>query len=659
MLLFPSELDSTNLASDARRLITTMRNRIQPNNYIGVAGVNLSGTKGDDYFAILSPYGLLMLRFFTEEQPINDASLSILRTVHLFAGLDALARLKTHSVLKNNAGNLCFPVRVLYVFPSCKEAPILNDPNCIEFWTNHCKTSAWTTEIRRASEDTIRTSLTYDIKSEADFSLPLPNNMIDVILNRIAPWCTIPKLVGNSNQSEPPTTANAYVPDVALSTTDSMVEVLRLEQSQIDIVNNLKNGHQLMLACAGSGKSVLLIAKCFKVASQDKKRKCLIVCYNKNLHDYYQWQIDEAGFRERNVDCYSYFQLCYHLLTKYNIPIPVRSANMSDDQFYQVMSQRTIDAINQGIITERYYGVFIDEVQVFEPSWYRMVYSLLEDPQGENHMWVICGDITQDVRKNMRNSRAPWQGEGLPNFTNRTLHIEKNYRNSKPINDLINLYAANVRRHIPESFKMSMDTYLRGKAFREGPAPRLVLFDECDAKKEAAAIVQAVRRMHDTQNIAYTDIAVLLYNKGIKKGQIDGYKHYSILSAVYLALRLDNIPCVQLAWAENRVPYAARDGVALISYQGVLGLDFRGIVVAGIPAIGARLDVANETKETIVDKNPELQGEYQLGFDSLYIACTRAKDSLTIVMPSPSVFRSTYTQIILDSMQEYQQLDSN
>ena len=201
---------------------------------------------------------------------------------------------------------------------------------------------------------------------------------------------------------------------------------------------------------------------------------------------------------------------------------------------------------------------------------------------------------------------------------------------------------------------MSMDTYLRGIAFREGPAPSLVLFDECDAKKEAAAIVQAVHHMHDKQNIAYTDIAVLLYNRGSKKGQITGYKHYSILSAVYLALALDNIPCVQLAWNDNRVPYAARDGVALISYQGVLGLDFRGVVVAGIPTIGARLDVANETRESIVDKSPELQGEYQLGFDSLYIACTRAKDSLTIVMPAPSVFNSTYTQILLDSIQEYQ-----
>lgn len=651
MLLFPSELDSTNLASDARRLITTMKNRIQPNNYIGVAGVNLSGTKGDDYFAILSPYGLLMLRFFTEEQPINDASLSILRTVHRFAGLDALARLKTHSVLKNTAGNLCFPVRVLYIFPSCKEAPVLSDTNNIEFWNAYCKTATWTTEIRRASEDTIRSSLATYNESQVDYTLPLQDKMINVILNRIAPWCTIPKLAGNDGKKDE-NASTATTLNSELSINDSMVEVLRLEQSQIDIVNNLKNGHQLMLACAGSGKSVLLIAKCIKIASQDKKRKCLILCYNQNLRDYYRWQIDEAGFRERNVECYSYFQLCYSLLTKYRVPIPVRTHNMTDDQFYQTMSQRTIDAINQGIITERYYGIFIDEVQVFEPSWYRMCYSLLEDPQGENHMWVICGDITQDVRKNMRNSRAPWQGEGLPSFTNRTLHIEKNYRNSKPINDFINLYAANVRKHIPESFKMSMDTYLRGTAFRDGPPPRLELFSERQVKAEATVIVEAVQRMHDKQNIAFTDIAVLLYNQS---GHVPGYRSYRILSAVHYGLAMKDIPCVRLAWSDNRVQYATRDGVALISYQGALGLDFRGIVVAGIPAIGARLGVASETKETIVDVSSELQGEYQLGFDALYIACTRAKDSLTIVMPSPSIYSSTYTQIILDSMQEYQQ----
>ena len=78
---------------------------------------------------------------------------------------------------------------------------------------------------------------------------------------------------------------------------DIAVRAFRLEPEQVNIVNKMTKGDQLILACAGSGKSVLLIAKCFKAARMNPDKKFLITCYNRNLQSLYV----SYGYRELYV----------------------------------------------------------------------------------------------------------------------------------------------------------------------------------------------------------------------------------------------------------------------------------------------------------------------------------------------------------------------
>ena len=88
--------------------------------------------------------------------------------------------------------------------------------------------------------------------------------------------------------------------------------------------------------------------------------------------------------------------------------------------------------------------------------------------------------------------------------------------------------------------------------------------------------------------------------------------------------------------------------------MGSLGIDFRGVVVCGIPIIGRRLGISDDTRETIAQKKPDQQVEYRNSFDALYVACSRAKESLAIVLPRPdSTFCSTYSRILQGSIDEY------
>ena len=133
-----------------------------------------------------------------------------------------------------------------------------------------------------------------------------------------------------------------------------------------------------------------------------------------------------------------------------------------------------IDKLNQGRIQDRYYGIFIDEVQAFESEWYKFCYNLLENKNSKDHIFVICGDKTQRLDKLKKRGQAPWQvGEGYPSYRggNKNIRIEKNYRNCIEINEYINRYVSNAKQYlygIQEDYEIDPDMFLRGQAVFHG-----------------------------------------------------------------------------------------------------------------------------------------------------------------------------------------------
>ena len=651
MLLIPSTLQNTSLSPSAKRCVMALKNRLS-DDYVGVDGINMTGGSDDNFFAILSSSGLLLVGFpdaaFVSGIPNAEILLEQQYKMVVSAFFN---RLHTHSALKSDDGKLLFPVSIVYLFPDTLFESLSEKAKNSEVIKHHCLFAEWTDKIKPTSiaEQEVSSILSNPNESY-DGQLPISEKLRDIILNRIAPWATIPKLTqidiirAQIRQKEAKISKTAKV-----TKDDSMVDVLRLDKKQLDEVNAIKHGHQLILACAGSGKSVLLIAKCFKLASMDKSRKFIILCYNKNLRDYYRWQINEAGFAERNVECYSFHQLCRFLLKENHIPLPVTK---DEDAFFQQSAFLVKKGIQEGKIPQRYYGIFIDEVQVLDPEWYRICCMLLEDPDGDNHILAICGDQTQNLRKSVKHGSAPWQGEGLPVFRGRTIHIETNYRNSVQINRFINVYAGLVRGYLPQGESLSTEIYLRGTAYRNGPEPSVFYFDN-SVEEEAKQVMQAVLFMHAVQKIPYSEIAILLYNQAAAKGSWIKYPLRAKIKSQLLTYHPE-IPYVELVWSETVTSYETRDGVALLTYVGSLGIDFRGVIVCGIPLIGRRLGVSNDTKETIEKKKPDEQVEYRNSFDALYVACSRAKESLAVVLPRPdSSLCSTYSRILQCSIDEY------
>ena len=87
-------------------------------------------------------------------------------------------------------------------------------------------------------------------------------------------------------------------------------------------------------------------------------------------------------------------------------------------------------------------------------------------------------------------------------------------------------------------------------------------------------------------------------------------------------------------------------GVSFITFDSVLGLDFQAVVVCGVKPLGVYDKTKQLKREDILDE--EQTENLKKNISYLYVACTRAKDYLHIVLGESSS-QSIYNKLLTDS----------
>ena len=559
---------------------------------------------------------------------------------------DITKRLEESRYLTDTSGKLRFALNICLVFPKADEIQVTSGFSESErqFCYGHVLFKNTITEIRKECAGAVKRYL-----GEAN---ELQEDQINNVFQRLCPEITIPrKYILNENGSISGT-------DGALDSMDRAVQSYRLDSKQIDIINKIANGNQLILACAGSGKSVLLISKCFKLASLNPREKFLMICYNRNLNNYYTWAIGQAGFMDKNVQCSTFFYLCKSLLQSNGLPIP--SVNHHDQNAcYNRLFEVANIALEQNKIKERFYGIFIDEVQIFKPEWYRFCFNLLKSKNQNDHFFVIAGDKSQDIKNNIKHGKAPWQGGGdaYPEYRGKTVPIEINYRNSKPINDAIDRFVS-VAKELGENLGIDLaadpELFLRGTANRLGNAPTLVELSEFSNFGEANAIGDAIKILIEEKGLSEVDIAIVLFNK-YAKYTTKGWqtRHYMLEQYITECFKGHGweTPAFLYQGQSEGVTYGSRRGVTVVSIEGSLGLDFRAVVLAGLRPLGTheKTRLMREFEAASEEEKPEKLEAFKKNINLIYTGCTRAKDELTIILSAPKG-ESIYMDLLRQSM---------
>ena len=250
----------------------------------------------------------------------------------------------------------------------------------------------------------------------------LSQHQINVIKSILHPEIVIPRVWENRGSSPDSSAAHR---SQELEPVDLKVLDLRQEQN----VRKIGDGHRIIHGVAGSGKTILLIAKARLLSQQKPDAQILLLCYNVTLATY---------LRETLRECPNVTVQHFDGWTK---------ANGCTRQYYQEelneeLGDRFLTMLENGCAdTRRYDAVLIDEAQDFAVSWFKCVLEAMKEPNDGD--LVIVGDGSQGL---YGSSKVSWKEIGI-NARGRTISakfdLDKNYRNSREIVELAAVFARN------------------------------------------------------------------------------------------------------------------------------------------------------------------------------------------------------------------------
>ena len=548
------------------------------------------------------------------------------------ATCDICNKLANHRQLQITSGNETFlkiPIKVIYYFPSLRRKKI-DMPSLQNFLDRHVIFYDDLDESYDEPEK-FKSLFTNNLDNANPAFEELSYDDIDAITQQICPEYTIPRYICEEiHPKKIPgiETVETIIP-VQLSGEEFFVKAWQLENEQVHLVNSLLKQHQMLLACAGSGKSVILLSRAIKIAKIHPHKRILITFFNKPLQAFYEWRLGQAGINAKNVTCKSFHKFCRYLLTENNIPVPMQ-ANFNDlDTFFDAIVDKTYEGIIDGSIKHRYYAVFIDEIQDFDPLWYKICYSLLEDPNDE-HVLCICGDISQDIKGKIKKGGAPWHGDGLPSYRGRSINIVKNYRNSEEINKFATKFNNMcLEWAFQNNIEPHENDFLTGTSDRKtGFYPQIHYSDRTREKETAIEIIHELKSKFQIQ---FSDIAILYPYR--KFGPLGYFIQYWLSTE----LQSNNIPYSFVSQSENEPTfyhYATRRGVTISPIDSTKGLDFSAIIICGLLPFSYINQQDNERLFVNMKK--------------IYTAMTRAMKHLRIIAPD-NVNNNPVVEMIVDA----------
>ncbi len=217
-----------------------------------------------------------------------------------------------------------------------------------------------------------------------------------------------------------------------------------LDDKQNSYAHSLNSGHRLVFGCAGSGKTVILIARARYIAQNNPNSKILVLCFNKLLSQMIKNLIIPNKFKAHievktfhswarhmifNID--SRFQSLYELKQRESESIALNNGlNTFFTEDVPKILQQAIDYqknIKKNPDPIMYDAILIDEAQDFDESWFKLVLQVLKD--GENGSLFIACDGMQGIYARKRFS---WSSVGV-RARGRRSTFTKSYRNSRNV----------------------------------------------------------------------------------------------------------------------------------------------------------------------------------------------------------------------------------
>lgn len=360
-----------------------------------------------------------------------------------------------------------------------------------------------------------------------------------------------------------------------------------LDVRQERLQRKVGDGHRILYGVAGSGKTVILIARA-RLLAEDRDKKILFLCYNRPIAEHIRDMLSSHG----NIVC----QHFHAWGSRHN----VRFDEQENEDSY---GERLLDKLERGEgDANRFDAVLIDEAQDFAKSWFQCAKLALKEPDDGD--LLIAGDGTQMVFK-----RRPftWKDAGIA-ATGRTIHksfdLHINYRNTKELIEIASVFARSGGSDPEQSF--SGEKPDASSAIRRGAYPSLL-----GAPSRAAECDCAVEQIRSwlAAGVKPEEIAVL-YRALPQKDRPIFTRFIHELKTV-----------VPVYWPKGKIG-EPRGAVTLLTAHACKGLQWRAVLILWADQFPYSHD-------------PE---EWKLERGLIYVAMTRAEDELVLTRSAHSPF---------------------
>ncbi len=375
-------------------------------------------------------------------------------------------------------------------------------------------------------------------------------------------------------------------------------EILRImDLRQENAARRISSGHRLIRGVAGSGKTVILVARAKLLARHFPKRKILVTCFNKTLAEFLKIQLLGAG--NKNVTVRHLSSLAWRL---------IHDAGLCQPDFRDrlAVALRAREAVRRGA-GNRYDTILVDEAQDFQKEEIELIRDLFKDDKDE---LLFVADAAQKIYK----KGFSWKSAGF-DMTGRTTILKKNYRNTKQILEFGLLFltaGASMTLASDEEISKNPDSEVMihpDKAIRSGPEPRVVVHDPATASGIEAAVSET-STMVGTARLSRETAILYPRRDQASIAKLDEDLQKAGYSTLVVQARDGE------THSDTRELLATTDAEVILStIHHAKGLEFKNVIL---------WNLANENI-----RSPESRR-------LLYVGMTRARQCLTVCVPRGS-----------------------
>ncbi|MHA2000362.1 MAG: ATP-binding domain-containing protein [Promethearchaeota archaeon] len=208
-------------------------------------------------------------------------------------------------------------------------------------------------------------------------------------------------------------------------------QLLLMDKDQEDMAQNLGDGHRLIFGVAGSGKTIILIARARYLALANKDWRILVLCYNKNLSKAIMRKLNPQDY-DADIIVVNYHKWAKDVIQaageqfriEYNIK--ARNPDIDKNQFFNEEVPRLLHECIKDTGRPRYNAILIDEAQDFDARWFESVVAALNPDT--NSLLITCDGLQGIYAR----KRFYWSDVGIK-ARGRTKKLRKTYRNPEEI----------------------------------------------------------------------------------------------------------------------------------------------------------------------------------------------------------------------------------